>query len=41
VHPGFDDGRCWAVICDDFIVRRDGAPELLHHTPQQVFEVDT
>jgi Xaa-Pro aminopeptidase len=40
VHPGFDDGRCWAVICDDFIVRQDGAPELLHHTPQRVFEVD-
>jgi Xaa-Pro aminopeptidase len=40
VHPGFDNGACWAVICDNFIVHKDKAPELIHHTPQKVFEVD-
>ena len=40
VHPGFDNGECWAVICDNFIVHKDRPPELIHHTPQKIFEVD-
>jgi Xaa-Pro aminopeptidase len=40
VHPGFDNGECWAVICDNFIVHQDKPPELIHATPQRVFEVD-
>jgi len=40
VHPGFDNGECWAVICDNFIVHKDRAPELIHRTPQKVFEVE-
>jgi Xaa-Pro aminopeptidase len=40
VHPGFDNGECWAVICDNFIVHKDHAPELIHRTPQKVFEVE-
>jgi Xaa-Pro aminopeptidase len=40
VHPGFDNGECWAVICDNFIVHGNRAPEHIHRTPQKVFEVD-
>jgi Xaa-Pro aminopeptidase len=40
VHPGFDNGECWAVICDNFIIRKDKPPELIHRTPQKIFEVE-
>jgi Xaa-Pro aminopeptidase len=39
VHPGYDDGACWAVICDNYILHPDRAPELIHQTPKKVFEV--
>ena len=39
VHPGYDDGTCWAVICDNYILHPDRPPELIHQTPKKVFEV--
>jgi Xaa-Pro aminopeptidase len=39
VHPGYDDGTCWAVICDNYILHADRPPELIHQTPKKVFEV--
>jgi hypothetical protein len=39
VHPGYDDGACWAVICDNYILHADAPPELIHQTPKKIFEV--
>ena len=40
VHPGYDDGTVFAVICDNYIVTEDGVSDCLHQTPKQVFEID-
>ena len=39
VHPGYDDGQCWAVICDNYIVHADQPLELIHNTPKKIFEI--
>jgi Xaa-Pro aminopeptidase len=39
VHPGYDDGQCWAVICDNYIVHADKPLELIHATPKKIFEI--
>ena len=40
VHPGYDDGTVFAVICDNYLVTEDGVSDCLHQTPKQVFEID-
>jgi Xaa-Pro aminopeptidase len=39
VHPGFQTGSLFAVICDNYLVGRDGPGECLHRTEKKVFEV--
>lgn len=39
VHPGYETNSQWAVICDNYIVGKDGPGECLHKTPKQVFEL--
>lgn len=39
VHPGYDDGRVFAVICDNYIVTETGVSDCLHKTPKQIFEL--
>ncbi|MGI9436615.1 MAG: M24 family metallopeptidase [Geminicoccaceae bacterium] len=40
VHPGYDDGTVFAVICDNYLVTEDGVSDCLHQTPKQIFEID-
>ena len=40
VHPGYDDGTVFAVICDNYLVTENGVSDCLHRTPKQVFEID-
>jgi Xaa-Pro aminopeptidase len=40
VHPGYDDGTVFAVICDNYLVTEMGVSDCLHRTPKQVFEID-
>ena len=39
VHPSSDDGRVFAVICDNYLLGADGVGDCLHRTPKQVFEL--
>jgi len=39
VHPGYDDGRIFAVICDNYIIEADGPGPCLHKTEKKVFEL--
>ena len=39
VHPGFDDGTVFAVICDNYMVVEGGVSDCLHQTAKQVFEL--
>ncbi|GIX15143.1 MAG: peptidase M24 [Paracoccaceae bacterium] len=39
VHPGFDDGRVFAVICDNYLIEADGVSECLHATEKRIFEL--
>ncbi|MGB5559356.1 MAG: M24 family metallopeptidase [Paracoccaceae bacterium] len=39
VHPGYDDGRVFAVICDNYMIEADGLGECLHKTEKKVFEL--
>lgn len=39
VHPGYDDGRVFAVICDNYLVTSDGVSDCLHQTEKKVFEL--
>ena len=38
VHPGYDDGVVFAVICDNYMVEAGGVGPCLHQTAKQVFE---
>ncbi|OSP54889.1 M24 family metallopeptidase [Pseudoruegeria sp. SK021] len=40
VHPGFDDGRVFAVICDNYMVEADGVSGCLHQTDKRIFELE-
>ena len=40
VHPGYDDGTVFAVICDNYLVTETGVSDCLHETPKQIFEID-
>jgi Xaa-Pro aminopeptidase len=39
VHPGYDDGRVFAVICDNYMIGADGPGPCLHKTEKKVFEL--
>jgi Xaa-Pro aminopeptidase len=39
VHPGYDDGRVFAVICDNYMIGEDGPGPCLHKTEKKVFEL--
>ncbi len=39
VHPGYDDGTVFAVICDNYLIGPDGPGECLHRTEKKVFEL--
>jgi hypothetical protein len=39
VHPGYQTASLFAVICDNYLICRDGAGECLHRTEKKVFEV--
>lgn len=39
VHPGYDDGRVFAVICDNYMIEADGPGQCLHKTEKKVFEL--
>ena len=39
VHPGYDDGRVFAVICDNYMIGADGPGACLHKTEKKVFEL--
>lgn len=39
VHPGYDDGRVFAVICDNYVVTKEGVSDCLHKTEKKVFEL--
>jgi len=39
VHPGYDDGRVFAVICDNYMVTSDGVSACMHKTPKKIFEL--
>ena len=39
VHPGYDDGTVFAVICDNYLVTEDGVSPCLHATEKKIFEI--
>lgn len=39
VHPGYDDGRVFAVICDNYLIGADGPGDCLHKTEKKIFEL--
>lgn len=39
VHPGYDDGRVFAVICDNYLIGPDGPGECLHRTEKKIFQI--
>lgn len=39
VHPGYDTDSLFAVICDNYIIGKNGPAACLHKTEKKVFEV--
>jgi Xaa-Pro aminopeptidase len=39
VHPTYETASIFAVICDNYLIGRDGPGECLHKTPKQIFEI--
>ncbi|WP_163268653.1 M24 family metallopeptidase [Chelativorans alearense] len=39
VHPGYDDGEVFAVICDNYLIQRDGVGPCLHKTEKKIFSI--
>jgi len=39
VHPGYDDGRVFAVICDNYLITKTGVSDCLHKTEKKIFEL--
>ncbi|KJS18022.1 MAG: hypothetical protein VR78_05375 [Hoeflea sp. BRH_c9] len=39
VHPGYDDGRVFAVICDNYLITSTGVSDCLHRTEKKIFEL--
>jgi len=40
VHPGYDDGTVFAVICDNYTIGLRGPGACEHKTEKQIFELD-
>ena len=40
VHPGYDDGTVFAVICDNYTIGATGPGPCEHKTPKQIFETE-
>ena len=40
VHPGYETGSIFAVICDNYLITRTGVSPCLHQTAKQVFELE-
>ena len=40
VHPAFATSSTFSVICDNYLIERDGPSECLHGTPKEIFEVN-
>jgi Xaa-Pro aminopeptidase len=40
IHPGYETDRVFAVICDNYLVEKDGPGACLHRTEKKIFEVD-
>lgn len=41
VHPGYDDGKVFAVICDNYLIGETGPADCLHRTEKKIFELPT
>ena len=39
VHPSYETASIFAVICDNYIIGRDGPEACLHTTEKRIFEV--
>lgn len=39
VHPGYDDGRVFAVVCDNYLITETGVSDCLHKTDKKIFEL--
>lgn len=39
VHPGYDNGEVFAVICDNYLVEETGMSACLHKTEKRIFEL--
>jgi Xaa-Pro aminopeptidase len=39
IHPGYETASIFAVICDNYIVERDGPGPCLHRTEKRIFEL--
>lgn len=39
VHPAYATASMFAHICDNYLVRENGASDCLHQTPKQIFEL--
>jgi len=39
VHPGYDDGSVFAVICDNYLIGASGPGACLHATDKRLFEI--
>jgi Xaa-Pro aminopeptidase len=39
VHPGYETGSLFAVICDNYLVEPTGPSACLHRTPKRIFEI--
>jgi len=39
VHPGYDDDAVFAVICDNYMIEKNGPGPCLHKTEKKIFEL--
>jgi Xaa-Pro aminopeptidase len=39
VHPAYATNSLFTVICDNYLVERNGAGDCLHKTPKKIFEI--
>lgn len=39
VHPGFDDGEVFAVICDNYMIEETDVSACLHKTDKKIFQL--
>lgn len=39
VHPGYESNSIFAVICDNYLVGKNGPGDCLHKTPKKIFEI--